>query len=70
MKSLISSVLQTKVLKRCHLFGQELKEHYQIKHNRELRDVNGWLIYPIMSIERTGITKDLTKRGAYYAAGQ
>ncbi len=43
---------------------------YQIKHNRELRDVNGWLIYPIMSMERTGITKDLTKRGAYYAAGQ
>ena len=43
---------------------------YQIKHNRELRDVNGWLIYPIMSIERTGITKDLAQRGAYYAAAQ
>jgi len=41
---------------------------FQIKHNRELRDVNGWLIYPIMSIERTGITKDLAQRGAYYAA--
>ena len=41
---------------------------FQIKHNRELRDVNGWLIYPIMSIERTGISKDLTKRGSYYAA--
>jgi len=43
---------------------------YQIKHNRELRDVNGWLIYPIMSLERKGITKDLAKRGAYYAAAQ
>ena len=43
---------------------------FQIKHNRELRDVNGWLIYPIMSLERTGITKDLAKRGAYYAAVQ
>jgi len=43
---------------------------FQIKHDRELRDVNGWLIYPIMSIERTGITKDLAKRGAYYAAAQ
>ena len=41
---------------------------FQIKHDRELRDVNGWLIYPIMSIERTGISKDLAKRGAYYAA--
>ena len=43
---------------------------FQIKHNRELRDVNGWLIYPIMSLERTGITNDLAKRGAYYAAVQ
>ncbi len=41
---------------------------YQIKHNRELRDVNGWLIYPLMSIERTSITKNLAERGAYYAA--
>ena len=43
---------------------------FQIKHNRELRDVNGWLIYPIMSIERTGISKNLAERGAYYAAAQ
>jgi hypothetical protein len=43
---------------------------FQIKHDRELRDVNGWLIYPIMSLERTGIAKDLAKRGAYYAAVQ
>ena len=43
---------------------------FQIKHDRELRDVNGFLIYPIMSLERTGITKNLTDRGAYYAAAQ
>ena len=43
---------------------------FQIKHDRELLDVNGWLIYPIMSLERTGIAKDLAKRGAYYAAVQ
>ena len=43
---------------------------FQIKHDRELRDVNGWLIYPIMSMERTGISKSLTERGAYYAAAQ
>jgi hypothetical protein len=43
---------------------------FQIKHNRELRDVNGFLIYPIMSLERKSITKDLAKRGAYYAAAQ
>jgi len=43
---------------------------FQIKHNRELRDVNGWIIYPVMSIQRNGISKDLVKRGAYYAAAQ
>jgi len=41
---------------------------YQIKHNRELRDVNGWLIYPIMTLERISVEKDVIKRGALYAA--
>jgi len=41
---------------------------YQIKHNRELRDANGWLIYPIMTIERVSVEKDVTKRGALYAS--
>ena len=41
---------------------------YQIKHNRELRDGNGWLIYPIMTIERASVEKDISKRGALYAA--
>ena len=41
---------------------------YQIKHNKDLRDINGFLIYPIMSLERISILKDVTKRGAFYAS--
>jgi hypothetical protein len=41
---------------------------YQIKHNKDLRDSNGFLIYPIMTLERTAISKDVSKRGAFYAA--
>jgi len=59
-----------KGFKKVPFFWAGAERAFQIKHNRELRDVNGWLIYPLMSIQRTGISKDLTKRGAYYAAGE
>ena len=40
---------------------------YQIKHDRELRDNNGVLIYPLMTVERVSIVKDISKRGSVYA---
>ena len=40
---------------------------YQIKHDRELRDNNGVLIYPLMTVERMSIVKDVSKRGSVYA---
>jgi hypothetical protein len=40
---------------------------YQIKHDRELRDNNGVLIYPLMTVERMSIAKDISKRGSVYA---
>lgn len=40
---------------------------YQIKNNPYLRDKNGTLIAPIISIERTNITKDPNKKGSYQA---
>ena len=40
---------------------------YQIKHDRELRDNNGVLIYPLMTVERVSIAKDISKRGSVYA---
>ena len=59
-----------KGFKKVPFFWAGAERAFQIKHNRELRDVNGWIIYPVMSIQRNGISKDLVKRGAYYAAAQ
>ena len=35
-----------------------LQKHMQIKKNKELRDLEGTLVYPIIYIERTATTKD------------
>tara|TARA_Y100000034_G_scaffold84962_1_gene101925 strand:+ start:2616 stop:3854 length:1239 start_codon:yes stop_codon:yes gene_type:complete len=40
---------------------------YQVKHNKALRDDAGALKLPIISIERTGITKDPNRKGAFQA---
>jgi hypothetical protein len=40
---------------------------FQIKNNKDLRDNNGMLIKPVVTIERTGMTKDLTRKGMAYA---
>ena len=38
---------------------------FQIKNNSLLRDKNGSLILPIISLERTNITKDVNKKGNF-----
>lgn len=40
---------------------------FQVKNNREIRDKNGSLIPPIISIERTSTTKDPNKKGSFQA---
>ena len=40
---------------------------YQIKHDRELRDNNGVLIYPLMTVERTTLTRDIGDRDSALA---
>ena len=39
----------------------------QIKQHKDLRDDNGAIIYPLMTLERNSITKDLTQKGSIYA---
>ena len=39
---------------------------YQIKNNKNLRDSNGSVILPVMTIERTSVVKDPTKKGIFY----
>lgn len=46
---------------------QAPERSYQIKNEKDLRDQNNTLKLPLISIERTGITKDPEKKGAYWA---
>ncbi len=39
---------------------------YQIKNKKELRDDEGTIILPVITIERANVVKDLNTRGAYY----
>ncbi len=40
---------------------------YQVKHSRELRDQNKSIILPVVTIERTSITKDPGRKGSFQA---
>jgi hypothetical protein len=40
---------------------------FQIKNEKDLREENGALKLPVISIERTGITKDPERKGSYQA---
>jgi hypothetical protein len=46
---------------------QTPERSYQIKHEKALRDDAGALKLPLMSVERTGITKDPARKGAFQA---
>ena len=39
---------------------------FQVKHKKELRDDAGSLILPLLTVERTGISKDPHKKGAFW----
>ena len=39
---------------------------YQIKNRKELRDSNGILVLPLITVERVAVTKDPTKKGIFY----
>ena len=39
---------------------------YLSKENKDLRDADGTLKLPLFTIERTAVTKDLNKKGAFY----
>tara|TARA_R110002020_G_scaffold82635_1_gene204996 strand:+ start:438 stop:1298 length:861 start_codon:yes stop_codon:yes gene_type:complete len=39
---------------------------FQIKHNKDLRDNNGSIILPVLTVEREGFEKSLTKKGGVF----
>jgi len=45
---------------------QAAERAFQIKNNKDLRDDNGTLIFPMIGISRTGFEKSLTDKGVFY----
>tara|TARA_R100000008_G_scaffold19975_2_gene10314 strand:+ start:3869 stop:4762 length:894 start_codon:yes stop_codon:yes gene_type:complete len=52
---------------RVPVLWQTPERAYQLKNEKDLRDDVGALKLPLISIERTGITKDPARKGAYQA---
>jgi hypothetical protein len=49
------------------IFWQTPERAFQIKSEKSLRDDSGALVLPVVSVERTGITKDPTRKGGFQA---
>jgi hypothetical protein len=52
---------------RVPVLWQTPERAFQVKNEKELRDDNGALTLPIVSVERTNITKDPARKGGYQA---
>ena len=50
--------------KKVPIIWSSAERSHQIKNNKDIRDSSGMLIFPIISIDRTGFKKDAQKRGA------
>jgi len=53
--------------KKAPIIWTSAERSFQVKNNKDLRDDNGMFIKPVITIERTGITKNLNKKGSVYA---
>jgi len=53
--------------KKVPLVWISAERSYQVKHNKDLRDTYGVLKLPIISIARTSIVKDPSRKGTYQA---
>lgn len=52
--------------KKVPIIWVSAERSFQIKNNPEYRDNEGAIIFPAITIERTGVNKDLTRRGGFY----
>jgi hypothetical protein len=55
-----------KGFKKVPVIWQAAERAFQVKDDKELRDDNGTLIFPMISISRTGFEKSLTDKGVFY----
>ena len=67
IKDLRLSTLTNEGFVETNILWQAPERAYQIKHDKELRDRSGALKLPLVSVERTGITKDPSRKGNFQA---
>tara|TARA_R100001082_G_scaffold76178_2_gene44260 strand:- start:535 stop:1482 length:948 start_codon:yes stop_codon:yes gene_type:complete len=60
------SVTTNKGFEKVPVIWVAAERSHQIKNKKELRDDEGAIIMPVITIERASVVKDLTTRGAYY----
>ena len=53
--------------KKVEVLWQAPERAFQVKNDKELRDATGALKLPLISVQRTGIVKDPSRKGAYQA---
>ena len=53
--------------KKTNVMWVSAERAFQLKHNKELRDINGVLKLPLITVERTDITKSPEKKGSMWA---
>jgi len=52
---------------RVPIFWQTPERSFQVKEDQSLRDADGAIILPTISVERTGIVKDPSRKGGFQA---
>ena len=62
------SVTTNKGFEKVPIIWVASERAYQIKNKKELRDDEGAIIMPVITLERTSVVKDLNTRGAYYGS--
>jgi len=68
LQALNIHVIGNQGFKKIPIIWASAERSYQIKHNKDLRDPDGTIILPVMTIERTSIEKSLSKKGSFFGA--
>ena len=66
-KDIEPSTITNEGRKNVEVLWQVPERAYQIKNDKQLRDDSGALKLPLVSLQRTGITKDPSRKGSYQA---
>ena len=54
--------------KKIPIIWTSAERSYQIKHNKDLRDSDGTIILPILTVERSTVEKSLSEKGSFFGA--